>query len=63
MYMYMPLAWYTLLLVTLGTGGGIVAFHKSQTEREVSLDSVVYTTFAWLPCWTEAVHCRIGTKT
>lgn len=28
-------AWYTLVLVTLGTGGGIYAIHRSQTtERE-----------------------------
>ena len=32
-------AWYTLVLVTLGTGGGIYAIHRSQTtEREVSPD-------------------------
>ncbi|KAL3137880.1 hypothetical protein ABBQ38_005132 [Trebouxia sp. C0009 RCD-2024] len=28
-------AWYTLVLVTAGTGGGIYAIHRSQqTERE-----------------------------
>ncbi len=32
-------AWYTLVLVTVGTGGGIYAIHRSQTtEREVSPD-------------------------
>lgn len=32
-------AWYTLVLVTAGTGGGIYAIHRSQqTEREVSID-------------------------
>ena len=31
-------AWYTLVLVTVGTGAGIYAIHRSQqTEREVGL--------------------------
>ena len=34
-------AWYTLLLVTAGTAGGIYAIHRSQqTERQVNILSL-----------------------
>lgn len=42
-------AWYTLVLVTAGTGGGIYAIHRSQqTEREVSMDVVSCLLNAWV---------------